>query len=238
MSLTKLFKALALISCTIATLLTQTTQTQAEGPSPIYVSALIWIKDHSQILPYRQEALPFVLEQGGTWTHLSFPDSFMEKGFGEKAIPDEFHLMQFHSIAHMRSIFGAPEYQSAYTDHAVNAFGRIDTLIMESEELASPTWQNYDGYFAFAAIELKDASDQRAFLHTFKQAALPFGLQAITETTPLSPALEAQPNLALLARFDDKDSFDRFIAGRGRVLLDSMSRKFAIAGGYDTKRPN
>lgn len=233
-------KARALISATL--LLTSTaialTGAKAQQPAPAYSVIAAWIGDHDYILPYRKEALPFVLEQGASWTHLYFPDSFYEKGFDLTAMPDEMHIVRFNSLDHMQSIFSAPEYIEPAEKYFYKAFS--DTLAFPAVG-GDPTANdngNFNNYFAIGMMDLPAGANTINFLNQLKESARAHGLKSATSMTVMMPPESGAPTLALISSFNDKSSFDTYMNSKGgRKFFEEQTTRFMIAGGYDTKRP-
>lgn len=208
-----------------------------QGPEPVYSIVAAWIGDHDYILPYRKEALPFVLEQGASWTHLYFPDSFYQEGFELDQMPDELHVMRFNDMAHMQAIFAAPEYTEPAEKFFYKAFSNVLGFPAAGDSPTKGANGNYENYFVTGMIDLKDNMDPTHFKEQFTRTTASNGLKEISQLTFMMPPGTGAPELALIASFENKPAFESFMETRGHQFFSNNTKRYALIGGYDTKRP-
>lgn len=213
-----------------------TPQVAANTEQAVYSVVATWINDHDYILPYRKDALPFILEQGGEWTHLYFPDTLHQKGYDLKDLPDELHVMRFNSIEHMQKIFSAPEYTEPADAYFDKAFEKTFSFPAIGEDSTRGQNGNYENYFVTGMIDVKGSTSPEDFSTTFQKMAAEKGLKDSANMQAMLPPEADKPDMIFVASFASKDAYETFMKEVGKKYLENNTDRYALIGGYDTKK--
>lgn len=229
----------ALITSLAVTLaLTGTAANAQQAPSPVHSVIFTWIGDHAAIHPYRKDALPAVLEQGAKWTHLSFPDSLYGDGFNVTTVPDEMHIMQFNDMSHMQAVFSSPEYVEPSEKYFDKAFSKAIGFPSAGVDPTAGENGNFGNYFAIGLIDLASPGMSAEFIKALKKSAHVFGLRDVSMLTPMLPPGSGAPEMVLISSFTNKAGYDAFMTSEAAIsLFKTETKRHALVGGYDTKRP-
>lgn len=208
----------------------------ASDPEVVYSIVATWIKDHDYILPYRKDTLPFILEKGGKWTHLYFPDTFYEKGYRLGSRPDELHIMRFNNLEQMQNIFSSPEYTEPANKYFDKAFAKTLAFPATGEDPVNGKNGNFENYFVTGFLNLNSAIDTETFTAAFHKVSGEKGLVASANLLPMLLPGSDVPHLIFIASFNSKLAYQAFMDKEGENFFEAHTNRYALIGGYDSKK--
>ncbi|MBL4788661.1 MAG: hypothetical protein JKY60_06310 [Kordiimonadaceae bacterium] len=143
--------------------------------------------------------------------------------------------MRFDNARHMQRVFSSPEYTEPAEKYFILAFSKVAGFPATGPDPTVGENGNFRNYFAIGPIDLADTNLQADFITAFKRAAERFGLKGISTLTPMLPDA---PDLLLVSSFSDKSGYDAFMtSASANALFSSHTARYALVGGYDTKKP-